>query len=115
MCIGLLYCVDYAKPVNKAKEFYNLLQSGGAEKHEVINAKDKDWINICGKIFLIATVGALKGSELASRYSDDDLEDVGEPMTPKVSNASTAVLGWEDEVPSLLEDIFGTNSTIYYD
>ena len=29
-------------------------------------------------------------------------------------NAFSAVLGWNDEVPSLLEDIFGTKSTISY-
>ena len=44
------------------------------------------------------------------------MESLSEVMpTDEPDNAFSAVLGWNDEVPSLLEDIFGLNSTIHFD
>ena len=116
MIMGLLHCVDRSRPVNKAKALYDVMQDGGSARHDMINARDKDWIPTCNKIFRLACIVPAMGSEQSNNYSSNELELIGEVMpTADPDNAFSTVLGWNDEVPSLLEDVFGLKSTIRFD
>ena len=62
MIIGLLYTVDRRNGCAKGTEFFNLLQEGGADHQEYINARDKDWIPVLNQMFATATAIAVRGS-----------------------------------------------------
>ena len=40
--MGLLHCADSSMPLEKADALYELLQEGGAAKHDFISSADKD-------------------------------------------------------------------------
>ena len=116
MIFGLLHCVDRSNPVNKAKAFFSVLQDGGSAKQSHINARDRDWIPVANKLFRLACIVPAEGSRQSAKYSAGELRAISEVM-PEVDpdNAFSKVLGWNDEEVSLLEDLFGTNSTIRFE
>ena len=76
---------------------------------------DKDWYAVCSMIFTLVTSFAAKGSEQAHLYDKNEFKEMCMPITQDKSNAFSAVLGKDDEEMSVLEDIFGTKSTVRYE
>ena len=67
--MALLHCRDAAKPVEKAIALYGLLQEGGAEKHHMISASDKDWKIIIPALFKAAISVPMDNVNNGSLYS----------------------------------------------
>jgi len=69
MMMGLLYGVSGHNSTAKAREFYDLLQTGGAEKQSCIAARDKDWIPVLNRLFTLATLIAAAGAGQIALYT----------------------------------------------
>lgn len=106
ICMGLLHCVDQKKPEKKAIAFFELLQDGGAEKQAYISSQDKDWKPVTIKLFSVATI-CVNEATGGKYYNEADCKEF--------KNAFSAVAGFDEEDPSLLEDIFGTQSKQKYE
>ena len=78
--LGLLYCVDGRKPVEKAITLFNLLQEGGAEKQQYIAAGDKDFLDVMHAILSLASTGALLGSGCMKDYSSEEQSRMGKGL-----------------------------------
>ena len=106
--MGLLHCADSSMPLEKADALYELLQEGGAAKHDFISSGDKDMEPVFRKLFSMATYLAADGAGLPHLYSSEDRMQ----LDPTVFNQLT---GTEDEENSILDTIFGVQSKVKYE
>lgn len=83
MMFGILHCRDKAKPVEKAKGLYDVLQEGGMDVHKHISAGDKDTRPVFLKFCRLVTVELFEFSSVKVTYSEDEvqkLEDILEDV-----------------------------------
>ena len=105
ICMGLLHCVDSRKPEKKAIAFFELLQDGGVDKQAYISSQDKDWKPVTAQLFSVATI-CVNEATGGKYYNEADCK--------AFKNAFSAVAGLDEEIPSLIEDIFGAQSKQTY-